>query len=53
MLIGAAIALCFWASLKDDVTGWQNFVRFVSAVVGAFLVAQPNCRCDLFFAAVS
>jgi hypothetical protein len=37
MLIGAAIALCFWAPLKDDVTGWQNFVRFVSAVTGAFI----------------
>jgi hypothetical protein len=37
MLIGAAIALCFWAPIKDDVTGWQNFMRFVSAVVGAFI----------------
>jgi hypothetical protein len=37
MLIGAAIALCFWAPIKDDVTGWQNLRRLVSAVVGAFV----------------
>jgi hypothetical protein len=37
MLVGAAIALCFWVPFEDDVTGPQNFVRFVSAVAGAFI----------------